>query len=120
MTVFDSWIASGAMAPLNLAFLTKVRVSFCPFFNVAACRCSPPLMLAPSQGGIRLMLCSRRWATSQPRHAICDHTDRERALCSVAGPPAATGANRLRRDKRAHMIALGGWTCNCTARYLCR
>eukprot|EP00277_Geminigera_cryophila_P017820 CAMPEP_0179442406 /NCGR_PEP_ID=MMETSP0799-20121207/25934_1 /TAXON_ID=46947 /ORGANISM="Geminigera cryophila, Strain CCMP2564" /LENGTH=148 /DNA_ID=CAMNT_0021227581 /DNA_START=81 /DNA_END=527 /DNA_ORIENTATION=+ len=26
------------MPPLNLAFLNKVRVSFCPFFNVAACR----------------------------------------------------------------------------------
>ena len=45
MTVFDCWIASGAMPPLNLAFLNKVRVSFCPFFNVAACRCSPPPVL---------------------------------------------------------------------------
>ena len=26
------------MPPLNLAFVNKVRVAFCPFFNVAACR----------------------------------------------------------------------------------
>ena len=29
------------MPPLNLTFLNKVRVAFCPFFNVTACRFWP-------------------------------------------------------------------------------
>jgi hypothetical protein len=49
---------SGAsMPPLNLAFVTKVRVAFCPFFNVAACRYRPASLPPPSTP------CARRWAS---------------------------------------------------------
>ena len=78
------------MPPLNLAFVNKVRVAFCPFFNVAACRhdmqsfplagaccgrstprahmaCAPHLGSAPRLRVLPHCTAQRRWRTHAPR-----------------------------------------------------
>ena len=85
--VAQRWGAVGAsMPPLNLAFLTKVRVAFCPFFNVSACRCAPAPGLAP-----------------------CPHTRRTHAACTRCPAGAVNPQRASPAPASAQTLRCGQW-----------
>lgn len=49
------------MPPVNLAFVTKVRVAFCPFSNVSACRYHPLRPPTPPSLPVHGRWASRTW-----------------------------------------------------------
>ena len=98
------------MPPLNLAFVTKVRVAFCPFFNVAACRyrrpSSPPPAPCARRGRVRekrLLGESTRKPGRKKLGGMADVRSRCRAMTLACGN-LRQGVFAEARDEKGHGV----------------